>query len=317
MGPVLVAGLSFVVVAGLIFALWWAFVSEREGALQARMTSRGMGTAASASSVLTTTARDLSPLGKFATFVPGMRQLEELTEQAGWHGKSDRALALIALFTFVGGAIGFLRMNHWMWGILWAAAFGVLPILYLRYLRQKRLDKFSEQFPDALDMMTRALRTGYAVGPAFQLVGEDMPDPVATEFRRVSDQISLGRPTTEALLEMYGRIRSEDVRFFYVAVGIQREVGGNLAEILEKLSEVIRERFKLLAFAQVLSAQQKAAAYCVGASPFVTALLLVLRSPEWFDPLWKWPYGTYAVLGCLALMVCGFLVLRRIANITV
>jgi tight adherence protein B len=193
----------------------------------------------------------------------------------------------------------------------------MLPVLYLQSLRRKRLAKFSEQFPEALDMMTRALRTGYAVGPAFQLVAEDMPEPVATEFKRVFEQMALGRPTTEALKEMHDRVNTEDVRFFYVAVGIQREVGGNLAEILEKLAEVVRERYKLLAIASVLSAQQRMSAYCVGASPFVAALTLNLMRPGWFDPMWAWSYGIYVVLGGVAWMGVGFLILKRIANITV
>jgi tight adherence protein B len=240
-----------------------------------------------------------------------------LTEQAGWKGRSGLALGLIALFASVGGVLGAIRTNHWVGGIICAVVAGMLPILHLRYRRQKRLERFSEQFPEALDMLTRALRTGYAVGASFQLVAEEMPDPVGSEFRRVFDQIALGRPTVEALQEMHDRIKTEDVRFFHVAVGIQREVGGNLAEILEKLAEVVRERYKLLAFAQTLSAQQRASAYCVAASPFVVALLLTLTSPGWFDPMWEWRYGMHVALGALGMQLAGFLVLRRIANITV
>jgi tight adherence protein B len=256
-------------------------------------------------------------VGQLAAALPWIRQLERLTEQAGWAGKADRALWLIVIFAAIGGVIGGIRMGGWIWGILWAVVAGTLPVLYLRFLRQKRLEKFSEQFPDALDMMTRALRTGYAVGPAFLMVAEEMPEPVASEFKRAFEELSLGRPTTEVLKAMYDRMGTEDVRFFYVAIGIQREVGGNLAEILEKLSEVVRERFKLLAFAEVLSSQQRAAAYCVAASPFVAALALSFGSPTWFDPVWAWPYGKFVLLGALAMMVTGFFVLRRMANITV
>ncbi len=258
------------------------------------------------------------PLMKsIATVFPWMRQLERLTEQAGWQGKSGRALALIVCFAVAGGLIGVVRTNNWGLGILWAVVLGMLPILYLRFLRHKRLEKFSEQFPEALDMMTRALRTGYAAGASFQMIGEEMPDPVGSEFRRVFERISLGRPITEALQEMYDRIKTEDVRFFHVAVSIQREVGGNLAEILEKLAEVVRERFKLLAFARVLSVQQVASAYCVGASPFLAALVLTFGSPGWFDPVWIWPYGKLVLLGAFVWMAIGAFILRRIAKITV
>ncbi len=316
MGPVLIAGLTFLTVAGVILALWWAFASER--ALRARLAPPGQTIAGSPPTLFQTAVSDRFPvMEQITAALPWIRNLERLTQQAGWEGKSGLALWLIVLFAVIGGVIGAARMGHWVWGILLGAVAGILPVLYLRFLREKRLEKFSEQFPEALDMMTRALRTGYAVGASFQMVAEEMPDPVASEFKRIFEQISLGRPTTEALQELYDRMKTEDVRFFYVAISIQREVGGNLAEIMEKLSEVIRERYKLLAYARVLSAQQKAAAYCIGASPFVAAIALAFLSPKWFDPMWTWPYGKYVLLGALGMMVAGYLVLRRIADIKI
>jgi len=315
MGPVLTAGLAFLTVTSVILGLWWAFASER--ALRARLARPGEATADSPEVVVRRGAATGSPgLEQIAGALPWIRSLDRLVEQAGWEGKLGRALALIALCAAVGGVIGTTRMGLG-WGLALALAGGLLPVLYLRSLRRKRLSKFSEQLPEALDMMTRSLRTGYAVGPAFQLVADEMPDPVATEFRRVFEQMALGRPTSEALREMHDRINTEDVRFFYVAVGIQREVGGNLAEILEKLAEVVRERFKLLAFAEVLSAQQRMSAYCVGASPFVAALAMNFMRPGWFDPVWTWPPGMYVMVGGLVWMALGFLILKRIANITV
>ena len=316
MGPVLIAGLTFLTVASVILGLWWAFASTRT--LRARLAHPGETAADSPATFLRASDSDRSPVPEqLFTTLPWLRRLQRLTEQAGWQGRASQALGLIVVFAVLGGVIGTVRLGNVTWGITCAAAAGMLPVLYLQFLRRKRLAKFSEQFPEALDMMTRALRTGYAVGPAFQLVAEDMPEPVAAEFKRVFEQMALGRPTTEALKEMHDRVHTEDVRFFYVAVGIQREVGGNLAEILEKLAEVVRERYKLLAIADVLSAQQRTSAYCVGASPFAAALALNLMRPGWFDPMWAWPYGIYVVLGGVAWMGVGFLILKRIANITV
>jgi tight adherence protein B len=316
MSLILIIGLTFVTVGA--FALAIAALVSARAQVRSRLAPAVPTTGVAAPSVI---RQDHPPrfgwLLQLATKLQLMQSLDRLTEQAGWKGRSGLALGLIALFASVGGVLGAIRTNHWVGGIICAVVAGMLPILHLRYRRQKRLEKFSEQFPEALDMLTRALRTGYAVGASFQLVAEEMPDPVGFEFRRVFDQISLGRPTVEALQEMYDRIKTEDVRFFHVAVGIQREVGGNLAEILEKLAEVVRERYKLLAFAQTLSAQQRASAYCVAASPFVVALLLTLTSPGWFDPMWEWRYGMHVALGALGMQLVGFLVLRRIANITV
>ncbi len=302
-------------VTSVILGLWWVYASE--SSLRARLAPPGETAIAASTAVLRTPTAGAGGVKQLFNSLPWLRSLEQLAEQAGWEGRAGRALLWIVLFTVVGGVIGNLRMGSWVWGAMCAVGAGILPILYLRYLKRKRLAKFSEQFPEALDMMTRALRTGYAVGAAFQLVAEDMPDPLATEFKRVFEQMALGRPTTEALKEMHDRINTEDVRFFYVAVGIQREVGGNLAEILEKLAVVVRERYKLLAFADVLSSQQRMSAYCVGASPFVAALALNFTRPGWFDPVWTWPYGVYVVLGGAAWMALGFLILKRISNITV
>ncbi len=316
MSLILITGLTFVTVGA--FALAIAAVVNARAQVRTRLAPAVPATGVAAPSVIRQDhRRQFGWLLQLATKLQLTQSLDRLTEQAGWKGRSGLALGLIALFASVGGVIGAIRTNHWVGGIICAVVAGMLPILHLRYRRQKRLEKFSEQFPEALDMLTRALRTGYAVGASFQLVAEEMPDPVGSEFRRVFDQISLGRPTVEALQEMYDRIKTEDVRFFYVAVGIQREVGGNLAEILEKLADVVRERYKLLAFAQTLSAQQRASAYCVAASPFVVALLLTLTSPGWFDPMWEWRYGLHVALGALGMQLVGFLVLRRIANITV
>lgn len=315
MSPVLIAGLAFVTVTSLILGLWWVYASEN--ALRARLARPGEMTVASPEAVLRTTAAGPMGLEQLSASLPWLRSLKTLAEQAGWEGRAGRALVFIVLCAVIGGVIGTVRMGNLAWGIMCAAAAGMLPVFYLRALRRKRLSKFSEQFPEALDMMTRALRTGYAVGAAFQLVAEDMPEPLATEFKRVFEQMALGRPTTEALKEMHDRINTEDVRFFYIAVGIQREVGGNLAEILEKLAVVVRERYKLLAFAEVLSAQQRMSAYCVGASPFVAALALNFMRPGWFEPVWAWPYGIYVVVAGAVWMAIGFLILKRIANITI
>ncbi len=316
MSLILITGLTFVTVGA--FALAIAAVVSARAQVRTRLAAAVPKTGVPSPSVIRQDHRSrFGWLPQVATKLQLMQSLDRLTEQAGWKGRSGLALGLIALFASVGGVLGAIRTNHWVGGIICAVVAGMLPILHLRYRRQKRLERFSEQFPEALDMLTRALRTGYAVGASFQLVAEEMPDPVGSEFRRVFDQISLGRPTVEALQEMYDRVKTEDVRFFYVAVGIQREVGGNLAEILEKLAEVVRERYKLLAFAHTLSAQQRASAYCVAASPFVVALLLMLTSPGWFDPMWEWRYGMHVALGALGMQVVGFLVLRRIANITV
>ena len=166
-------------------------------------------------------------------------------------------------------------------------------------------------------MMTRSIRAGYALTGAIQLVGEQMPEPVGQEFRRVFEETRLGLDPGEALLGIWRRVPLEDTSFFCTAIGIQRIGGGNLAEILDGLAEVIRERFKVLKQARVLSAQHRWTAICVGLSPLVFALLFELTSPGYFKPLLASPYAPIMLTAALIMEVIGFFTIWRIADIKV
>jgi tight adherence protein B len=176
---------------------------------------------------------------------------------------------------------------------------------------------FQTQFPDALDMITRAIRAGNALSGAIRLVGEEMPDPTGMEFRQLDDEIRLGSEPSDALFRLETRMPTEDVRFFCSAIRIQRSAGGNLAEILERLAEVIRERFKILSYARVLSSQHKWSAVCVGLSPLIFGMMFQLLHPGYFDPLLKDPIGPLLIGAGLILEAVGFFVIWRIAQIKV
>ncbi len=323
MSVILISGIVFAAVVGLVLAIWWAVTSS--AALRARLAAQGPTVAGVDPSVLRTESEERFPtLAGLANAFPFSRGLDRLTDQAGWTGKTGEALALIILLGAVGALIGWARIGDWLGTIVCAAVGASIPVIYLRYLRGKRREKLGEQLPDALDMMVRALRAGYAFSAAIKLISEEMPDPARSEFARLFEEISLGRPPAEALRRFYHRLETEDVRFFYIAASIQRDVGGNLAEILEKLAEVIRERFKILSYARVLSAQHRMTAYCVAASPFAFALMFSILSPGFFDPLFHAPQvvfgmqiGKALILGALIWQVLGFLMLKRIATIIV
>ncbi len=316
MDATVLAALAFLTVGGIILAIWWML--DAEGAIRARLAALQPGVSPAAPIILRTELQDRLPATSWLRArLAWLRGLERLTEQAGYGTKAAEALGCIGLFAGIAGAIGVWRLGDWLWGAAWAMVGGAIPIVYLMSRRQKRLDAFSEQFPEALDMMTRSLRAGYALGPALQMVAAELPEPVGSEFKRVSEEILLGRAASDALLDLYHRMHTEEVRFFYVAVSIQREVGGNLAEILDNLSEVIRERFKLLAFARALSIQQRATAYCVGASPFIAGILMNFIIPGWFDPLWSMRYASALVVGAILWELIGFYFLKRVATITV
>jgi tight adherence protein B len=185
------------------------------------------------------------------------------------------------------------------------------------YKRSVRLGRFEKSFPDALDAMARAIRAGNALSAAIQLVAEESPDPIGPEFRRVVEEIRLGLNPADALFKLVDRVPTEDIRFFCAAIRIQRGSGGNLAELLDRLSEVIRERYRILSHARVLSAQHKWTAICVGLSPLVFAIGLQLMNPGYFEPLLTSAMGPMLIIAGLVLEAIGFFAIWRIAQIKV
>jgi tight adherence protein B len=244
-------------------------------------------------------------------------QLTSLADQAGSKQSAADLLLLIAALGIGGGAAGWWRASNLGAALLSAIILGSLPVFYLRYKRSRRLKRFEEHFADAVDMIARSIRAGNALSMSIQLVGEEMADPIGHEFRHVTEQIRLGLDPGDALSRLQQRIPTEDVKFFCNAIQIQRGAGGNLAEILDRLSEVIRKRFELLSHARVLSAQQRFAAIFVGLSPLAFSLIFYFLSPEYFDPLIESPIAPMLVTGGLAMELVGFLIIWRMARIKV
>jgi tight adherence protein B len=310
----LLAALAFVVVVLFALGLWWASASRR--AVRERLA----GAARTADHGVTIlhenpedAARRLGWLARTTLYV----RLTALAEQAGRTGPISDVLLVMATFAALGGVVGWLRTGVPGLSLLCALVGASIPVLFLLYKRQQRMKRFSQRFPDALDMMARAIRAGYALAGGIQLVGEEMPDPVGEELRRVFEEIRLGMEPSDALANLVQRIPTDDVRFFCTAIRIQRTAGGNLAETLDRLSEVIRERFKLLSHAHAIAAQQRWGAILVGSSPLILAVLLRLMNPNYFDEAIKHPAGPTMLLVGLAFEVVGFVMIWRISKIKV
>ncbi len=310
----LIAASTFVVIVGLVVGPWWALASRR--AVRERL-SRAARPKDPALTILhedpEEAARRLGGLARSGLYA----RLTVLVEQAGRSGSVSDVLLVMATLAILGAVAGWVRTGALGWTLLCALIGASLPVLFLVYKRQQRLKRFSQHFPDALDMMARAIRAGYALAGGIQLVGEEMPDPVGEELRRVFEEIRLGLEPGEALEKLAQRIPTDDVRFFCTAIRIQRTAGGNLAETLDRLSEVMRERFKLLAHAHAIAAQQRWGAIFVGSSPLGLAILLRLVNAHYFDEAFKHPAGPTMLLVGLALEAVGFLMIWRIAKIKV
>jgi tight adherence protein B len=192
---------------------------------------------------------------------------------------------------------------------------GGIPYAYIKWAASKRLLQFEEQFPEAIDLVARALRAGHALPTALQMVGEEISDPVGGEFKVLFDQQNYGMSLPEALRAFSERVPLLDARFFVTAVMTQREMGGNLSEVLDKLSAVIRERFKVKRQVRAVSAHGRITGVVLGFLPPAVATLLFIVSPAHIRLLVEDPLGLYMVAGAITLQVVGVLAIRKIVNV--
>jgi tight adherence protein B len=311
---ILLAACAFVIVVVLVVGLSWASAARR--AVRERLSAAARRSDPGLTILNENpeeSARRVGSLARTRLYV----RLTTLVEQSGRSGPVSDVLLIMATFAVLGGVAGWIRTGVLGWSLLCVLVGASIPVLFLIYKRQQRMKRFSKHFPDALDMMARAIRAGYALAGGIQLVGEEMQDPVGAELRRVFEEIRLGLEPGDALAKLAERIPTDDVKFFCTAIRIQRTAGGNLAETLDRLSEVIRERFKLLSHAHAIAAQQRWGAIFVGSSPLGLAILLRLMNANYFDEAVKHPAGPTMLMVGLALELVGFLMIWRIAKIKV
>lgn len=223
-------------------------------------------------------------------------------------------LGTVFLF-FVGFLLGnFFTSAIWI-GALAGLALASIPTLYLRRAATRRVEKFEELFPEAIDLMARSLRAGHALTTALQMVGDEIPEPVAAEFKLLFDRQNFGMSLPDAMREFGARVPLVDARFFVTAVLTQRETGGNLAEVLDNLASVIRERFKVKRQVRVISAHGRITGWVLGALPPAMAVILFTLSPDLMKLLVEDPAGRQIVGAALALQVIGVLAIRKIVAV--
>lgn len=206
-------------------------------------------------------------------------------------------------------------------GILTAlgAAVGVfvLPVLYLIQRRRKRMNKFVHQLPDVFELLGQALRAGHSLASGMQLIATEMPDPAGTEFGRVFHEQNLGLKIEDAMRNLADRTNMLDVRFFVTAVLIQRQTGGDLAEVLDKISGVIRDRIKLFGTVQALTAEGRLSGYVLLALPVVVFLILTQINPDYTNLLLFHPTGQMMLTVAITMMLMGWAMIKKIVNIKV
>jgi tight adherence protein B len=190
-----------------------------------------------------------------------------------------------------------------------------LPFGYVRYMRSKRLLKFEEQFPEAIDLLSRALRAGHALTTGLSMVAEELPDPIGPEFQTLYDQQNFGMPLSLALKNFADRVVCLDARFFVTAVLTQKESGGNLSEVLDNLATIIRDRFKVKRQVRVISAHGRITGWVLSALPTTLALFFAISNPEKYATFYRDPLGMQLIGGALFLQLIGVFAIKKIVNI--
>ena len=244
-------------------------------------------------------------------------QLKRMLDQADLHITPLR----LVMFSFMAGMLAALAVSVISVSILLMIVCGVmaaaLPFVHVWWKRKKRFDAFLEHLPDALDLMSRALSAGHAFSEALHMVSAEMPDPIASEFRKTYEEQNLGLSLKLALENLTQRIPLLDLRMCVTAVLIQRETGGNLAEILEKVAYTIRERFRIMGDLKTLTTSSRMSAWLLCGLPIFVSIAITAMNPEYMSVLWKDPRGHYLIATAMFMQVTGMLIVRKILKIKI
>jgi tight adherence protein B len=244
-------------------------------------------------------------------------RLQRLIDQAGIKTTPGAIVLISGAIAAVAGAATYVFIRFTPALFVTVPLGALLPTFFLMQRRSSRLKVFEEQFPDALDLVSRAIRAGHAFQAAVGMAAEELPAPAGPEFKKVFEQQNFGLPVRDALNGLAERVPLVDVKFFVTAVAIQRDTGGNLAEILDNLAHVVRERFKILRQVRVHTAHGRITGFVLLALPAFLAVALSLANPEHMRPLFEERVGHLLIAGTISLQVVGFFWIRRVIKIEV
>jgi tight adherence protein B len=243
--------------------------------------------------------------------------MQQFVSQAGLKIKPGRLVLMGGVLGLVGYLVVAEVLNLPLLALPIGALCAAIPFLFVLVKRWQRLRAFERSFPEAIDLLGRAVRAGHAFTTGLEMIGKELGEPVAGEFRITFEEQNFGLPLKDALLNLAERVPLIDVRFFVVALLIQKETGGNLAEILDNLSRVIRERFKIYGEVRIRTAQGRLTAAILIALPPAMMLLVGSINPNYMKPLYEDTWGHYMLAGAALLQIVGSILLWRIVNIEV
>lgn len=243
--------------------------------------------------------------------------VQMLLSQAGIETKPGKIILTAAVVAMVSYLFAYSFFGKALFGLAVAVVVAVIPILVILYRRSSRLRAFEKNLPEAIDLLARAVRAGHALYNGIEIVGQEMNEPLAGEFRKTFEEQRLGLEFREALVNLTKRVPLQDVKFFAAALTIQDETGGNLAEILANLAATVRERFRIRGDVRVKTAQGRMTAVILTSLPPGMLILLNFLNPGYSKVLFTDPYGIMAISVAAALQVIGAFILWRIVDIDV
>jgi len=307
-------------VLGAVLAVAFAFVGKDEGRANQRLDALigrgGRGQESSADMLLKQALIEVDRKTLMDQLTPEWMNFSKMIEQA------DANIKPSALFGF-GLAAGFVALIAGIWLVHpYVAPFMALvcftgPFFWLIWKQKKRLNNFASQMPDAMELIARALRAGHSLASGLHVVAEEMPAPICKEFARVYEEQNLGIQLEDAMMSMTKRVPNLDLRFFVTSVMIQRQTGGDLAEILDRIGYIVRERFKILGQVKALSAEGRLSGVVLIALPICLFLMMIYLKPDYISMLWTEPVGVKMSIGALVLMLIGAVVIKKIVDIKV
>ena len=313
--------------SGLVFlALLFLFVGWRTGTLtetqkrtrdQLRRLAMVAGEGGDRDFIRDRRLSTIGPLDRLLTNSQFARDTELLLYRAG----VDMRVGTFLLIVAVTGAAAMLLFQLFFGRPLFALFFGLacatIPYGVVRSKKTKRTRLFEEQLPDAMDLMTSALRAGLSLPAALQLVAQEAPSPLAEEFGHTFDEQNLGLDIRDAMINLARRVDSVDMKFFVTAVVVQRETGGNLAEIMQNIAHIIRERFRILGDVRTLTAHGRFSGVILGVLPVAMGFLIAIIAPDYMLGFLRDPAGQSLLLLALVLQILGFIWIRKVVNIRV
>lgn len=325
--------MNFVLLAILVWLVaigaWWMLSRSMKNADADRIKSRLMGAPRNAkrgkkgAGSVSLISEDDASTGRIVLRLLQKFQLQErlrtMLEQAGLKWNLARLMHMCLALFLAGFAVAwlFLPSQYQILAFLPAMAAGCLPILHVSRLRNKRMSKFEEQFPESLEFVARSMRAGHAFSVSLEMLHREFQEPLAGEFRRTFEEHNLGLPLDTALQKLAKRIPTLDVHFFVSAVLLQKRTGGNLAEILDKLAYVIRERFKLRGKIRAISAHGRMTGIALSSIPVAVAALMLVTNPDYVTFFVREEIGNYMAGGAILLQMIGYGIIQKIVNIEV